>query len=124
MGRSPHAIVVADDVAAIRDLVRATLEPEGFVVVGEAADGAEAVARVVELQPDAVLLDLNMPGRDGLQAITEIRACAPAVKICVLTGLAEGVIADKAYELGAHAFVEKGSSLDELADVLRGLLDP
>jgi CheY-like chemotaxis protein len=116
------SVVVADDVEAIRALVRATLETEGFAVVAEAGDGHEAVERVRELQPHLVLLDLNMPRFDGLQAITEIRAVSPATKICVLSGLAEEIVADKAYELGAHAFVEKGSALDELPTVLRGLL--
>lgn len=121
MGDAPRVLVV-DDVDAIRQLLRAALEPEGFNVVGEASDGLEAVERVRELQPHLVLLDLNMPRHDGLQAIGEIRLAAPDAKICVMTGLGYEVVADKAYELGAHAFVEKGSALDELPGVLRRLL--
>lgn len=122
MGEGPPAVVIVDDVAAIRQLVRATLEPEGFRVVGEAADGRVAIELVLELRPHIVLLDLNMPGFDGLQAIAEIRRGAPEVKICVLTGLAEEAVGGTAYALGAHAFLEKGSDLEVLPGVLRGLL--
>lgn len=118
----PPTVLVVDDVEAIRVLVRTTLEPE-FVVVGEASDGAQAVLRAEELQPDVVLLDLNMPRHDGLEAISEIRARCPGTRVVVLSGLAPEVIADKALELGADRFVDKSAPLEELRDVLLDALE-
>jgi CheY-like chemotaxis protein len=119
--RGAPRVLVVDDVEAIRALVRAALEP-AFEVVGEAGDGAEAVQRARELQPSLVLLDLNMPRHDGLEAIRDIRRDAPNATICVLTGLAEELVAAKAYELGAHGFVEKSSPLHKLPAILWDLL--
>jgi len=72
----PIRVVIADDHAVVREGLRLILEASpGFVVVGEAADGAEAVHLVEEAQPDVVLMDLRMPGMDGLEAIGHIQEC-------------------------------------------------
>jgi CheY-like chemotaxis protein len=114
----PGTVVIADDTEALRTLVKRELEPE-FEIVGEAVDGAAVVGIVGEAKPDFVLLDLNMPRRDGLQAIPDIRAASPDTTIVVLTGLAPELIADKCEELGAHVFFEKSTPLQELPGTLR-----
>lgn len=120
--RSPRpSLVIADDVPAIRTLLRHTLE-ESFDVLGEAADGEEAVELAVALRPDVLLLDLNMPGQDGLQAIRAVRERAPRTRIVVLTGLEPAVVEHQARELGAIEFLEKTAPLDDVHDRLRALV--
>ena len=78
-------ILIVDDHPLTRDALAALLSQQGFDVVGEAADGEEAVTAVRGLQPDLVLLDLTMPGMDGLTALPMIREEAPACEVVVLT---------------------------------------
>jgi len=113
----PLRVVLADDVEAMRVLLRTALEPE-CTIVGEAADGAEAITLCQRHTPDAVLVDLNMPHVDGLEAIRAIRAESPDTTIIVLSGLPGDVIADKALALGAHRYIDKAAPLHELRETL------
>ena len=117
----PPTVLVVDDVESIRILVRTALEPE-FHVIGEAANGDDAARTAEALQPDLVVLDLNMPRHDGLEALAPIRLACPGARIVVLSGLPPEVIADKAIELGADRFVDKSAPLAELQGVLRDVL--
>ncbi|HEX2118275.1 MAG TPA: ATP-binding protein [Acidimicrobiales bacterium] len=101
-------VLVADDTATVRLLLRRTLEAsKAFEVVGEAADGAQAVDLAESLQPDMVLLDLSMPVLGGLEAIPRIRRCAPDARVVVLSAFAPGGMEAQAVEVGATAFIEK-----------------
>jgi len=111
----PLRVVIADDVAELRELVRIKLELEpGCEVVGEAANGVEAVAVAAATQPDCILLDLAMPIMDGLQAIPEVRRVAPHARIAVLTGFDGNTVADTAAELGADLYLNKATALVDL----------
>ena len=115
-------LVLADDSTEVRLALRAFLETlSGIDVVGEAADGAEAIRVVTEHRPDGLLLDLAMPVLDGLQALQRIRRVSPNTKVIVLSGYGREQVAEQALELGAVAFVEKGGSLRELARLLQDL---
>lgn len=114
-------IVIADDVADIRDLLKVCLIGSEFDVVGEAGDGAEAIRMVTQEEPQAIVLDLSMPVMDGLQAIPEIRRASPGTKILVLSGFSNEVMEHRALSLGADAYLEKGTGLEEVAPVLRTL---
>ena len=104
-------VVVADDVEDVRVLLRMNLEIDGrFEIVGEAQDGVEAVQVVRELQPDAVILDLMMPRKNGIEAIPEILQSAPNTKILVLTAHDERRRV-KAEAAGAHEYQFKGQDL-------------
>ena len=85
IGERPR-IVIADDHEPTRVLLRTLIELEGMQVVGEAEDGREAVALVLEHDPDLVLLDVNMPGLDGLGAAEVIRASRPRIQLLLHTG--------------------------------------
>lgn len=125
-GEGALRVVIADDVLEIRQLLRRVLSRRGgFSVVGEAADGQDAIDLTATLQPDAVLLDLAMPTVDGLAAIPHIRRVSPATKICVLTGYPATDAGERAAELGAHAYLEKGQATSHIVDVLHRLcLEP
>jgi len=111
----PIRVLVADDTATVRLLLRRTLESsKAFEVVGEAADGAEAVHLAATLQPDMVLLDLSMPVLGGMEAIPRIRSCAPEARVVVLSGFPPEQMGFHAVEVGAAAFLAKQQRPDEL----------
>jgi DNA-binding NarL/FixJ family response regulator len=101
-------LLIVDDDASMRDLLRLTFElhPE-FEVLGEAANGSEAVAAAETHKPDAVILDVMMPGIDGLEALPRILAVAPQTKIIVFSAYATVPIVQQALEAGASLVLEK-----------------
>lgn len=113
-------IVIADDTPDIRRLLRWSIEPDArFEVVGEAANGAEALDLVSAHQVDAILLDLAMPVMDGLQAIPRIKLASPDTRIVVLSGFDEDAMAGEAISRGADAYLEKGVAMSRIASVLQ-----
>ena len=112
-------ILIADDHPIVRDALRTLINTEpGMELVGEAADGAEAVARARELKPDVILMDLVMPVKDGIQAITEIKERDPAVSILVLTSFSEENKVFPAIRAGALGYLLKDSSPQELLQAI------
>ncbi len=119
----PIRVLLCDDTRDIRLLLSLALElAGGFDVVGEAADGSEAIAQATAHQPDVVLLDLAMPVLDGLQALPQIRACAPDCLVVVLSGFGADAMGEEAVRLGAATYVQKGVNPTELAEQLRALV--
>lgn len=115
----PCRVVIADDTPDIRMLLRWSLEPdERFEIVGEAANGAEALALLSDNEVDAILLDLAMPVMDGLQAIPQIKSHSPDTRIVVLSGFDQESMADEALSRGADVYLEKGVAVSEVAAVL------
>jgi len=112
-------IVVADDHHFFRDGLRGMLEAGGMVVVGEASDGDEAVALVCELAPDAVVLDLNMPGSSGLDALRGIARRCPEVQAVVLTVSDSSADVLAALAIGACGYLLKDTRADQLAASIR-----
>ena len=115
-------VLLADDTPDIRKLLRVNLELDGrFEIVGEAADGAEAVALTRFLRPDAVVLDLAMPVMDGLQAAPLIRQCSPESRILALSGFDHTRMEARAREQGADGYLEKGTAFGLIAETLADL---
>lgn len=115
-------ILVVEDNEDLRVFLRRKLDMVAdFDVVGEGADGEEAIARAEELKPDVVMLDLAMPRMDGLTALPLILQAAPAAKVVVLSGFDESTMADRALAAGAHAYLEKGPGM-HLEQVVRHVL--
>lgn len=122
MTASACRVVIADDTPDIRMLLRWSLEPdERFEIVGEAANGAEAVSLLSEIDVDAILLDLAMPVMDGLQAIPQIKMKSPRTRILVLSGFDQESMAGEALARGADAYLEKGVAVSEVAAALAEL---
>jgi DNA-binding NarL/FixJ family response regulator len=113
--------LVVDDHPLTRSALVDLLEQHSFAVVGEAADGIEAVERAREVQPDLVLLDLTMPGGGGLEALPNVRAAAPACEVVVLTasGTEENLLA--AIRAGAAGYLLKTEPPDRIAEFLEGV---
>ena len=113
-------ILIADDHAIVREGLRALIDTErGMELVGEAADGVEAVLRARSLQPDVILLDLVMPRKDGIEAIGEIKQENPEARILVLTSFAEDDKVFPAIKAGALGYLLKDSSPQELLQAIR-----
>jgi DNA-binding NarL/FixJ family response regulator len=114
-------ILIVDDHPLTRDALSALLSQQGFDVIGEAADGEEAVTAVRGLQPDLVLLDLTMPGMDGLTALPKIREEAPACEVVVLTASDSEENLLGAIRAGASGYLLKTESPEQIATFLRGV---
>jgi PAS domain S-box-containing protein len=116
------SVVLVDDSADVRRLVRRTLEASGlFEVVAECADGEEAISLAYRHQPDLMLLDTSMPKMDGLEALPAVRALSPDTAVVMFTGFEDVQLAARARELGAAAFVEKSTPLEQVPVRLAGL---
>lgn len=113
-------ILIADDHAVVREGLRALIGTEpGMQLVGEAADGLEAVQQARSQKPDVVLLDLVMPRMDGIEAIDRIRDEDPAARILVLTSFAEDEKVFSAVKAGALGYLLKDASPQELLQAIR-----
>jgi DNA-binding NarL/FixJ family response regulator len=113
-------ILVVDDHPVVRDGLALVLgtQPD-FEVVGEASDGAQAVAKACELKPDVILLDLEMPGVDGLSALHQFRQKAPEVRVIVFTAFDTDERIIKAVQAGAKGYLLKGAPRAELFEAVR-----
>ena len=123
--RTSHArdtsvgVLICDDNDAMRMLLGIVVETsQNLCVVGEAADGDEAVAEARRHQPDVILLDLAMPNRSGLEALPELRTVAPDATIIVLSGFAAATVADQVLALGAARYLEKGTHPDAIVTAI------
>ena len=114
-------VLVVDDHPLTRDALAALLRAHGFDVAGTAADGEEAIAAAAELQPDLVLLDLSMPGLDGLSALPRLREAAPDCEVVVLTasGTEENLLG--AIRAGAAGYLLKTEPPERIASFLSGI---
>src|SRR5881394_1243980 len=115
-------ILVIDDEAAIRDSLRMTLEYEGYEFIG-AATGQEGLALAERESPDLVLLDVKMPGMDGLEVLDRLRSMNDGIPIVVISGHATVPTAVEATKKGAFDFIEKPFASDRVLVSLRNALD-
>jgi two-component system response regulator NreC len=115
-------ILLADDHAMVRTGLRLVLERQGdMTVVGEAQDGAEAVEMAVRLLPAVVILDIGLPGVDGLDALERIKARAPQVRALMLTGIDNQEYVHRALRSGASGFLLKQGSSGALVRAVRAV---
>jgi DNA-binding NarL/FixJ family response regulator len=116
-------VLIVDDHPLTREALASLLTQHGFEIAGQANDGAEAIELAAELAPNLVLLDLTMPGMDGLTALARIREAAPACEVVVLTasGTEENLLA--AIRAGAAGYLLKSEPPERIASFLRGVAD-
>jgi DNA-binding NarL/FixJ family response regulator len=115
-------VVIADDVAMLRSVVRLVLEEHGFSVVGEAQSGPEAVELALVHRPDLCVLDVQMPEGDGLTALVAITDALPETRCVMLSASGSDDHLLTALRGGAVGFLSKGTDLDRLAQTLKGVL--
>jgi NarL family two-component system response regulator LiaR len=109
------SVLIVDDHAVVRQGLRAFLESEGDIeVIGEASDGAEAVHKVQEFLPDVVLMDLVMPGMDGITAIRRLREVSPTTPVLVLTSFSENEKVFPSIKAGAMGYLLKDVPAEDL----------
>jgi DNA-binding NarL/FixJ family response regulator len=112
----PARILVVDDNAAARSAIRSLLHLNSFQVCGEARDGEEAIAKVGELKPDIVLLDINLPGMNGLRAASQIRKAYPTKIVFLTVHKIPGTVQNA--QGWSDAFVSKSNAATELIPTL------
>jgi DNA-binding NarL/FixJ family response regulator len=119
---SPIRVLVVDDHPVLREGVASILEDRtDMIMVGEARDGAEAIAQFRELTPDVTLMDLQMPGMGGIEAIKAIRNEYPSARILVLTTYEGDVQAVRALRAGATGYLLKASLRTEMVDAIQNV---
>jgi DNA-binding NarL/FixJ family response regulator len=114
-------ILLVDDHPLTRSALAGLLQQHGFEIAGEAADGEEAIARAIELQPELILLDLSMPGLDGLAALPRLREAAPSCEVVVLTASGEEANLLSAIRGGAAGYLLKSEPPARIVEFLRGV---
>jgi len=118
-----HSVLVADDHAVVREGLKRVLESEADLrVCGEAADGREVLARMEQLRPDCVILDISMPRLGGLETLERIRRKHPRTRVVLLSVHGDPPFIQSAVALGAHAYVLKNASASEVVAAVRAVL--
>lgn len=113
-------ILIVDDQKNVRQSLTTILGLiDGFKIVGEAADGEEAIRLAAQLDPDIVLMDMSMSELDGTAATRSIKEQSPEVGVLMLTMHGSHTARQRAFEAGADCFVEKGIAMQDLADSIR-----
>ncbi len=116
----PIRLVIVDDQAMLRGALAALLDLEAdLTVVGVAGDGDEAVRVVSDAAPDVCLMDIQMPGMDGIAATQAVRAASPATRVLIVTTFARPGYLRSALDAGASGFVVKDAPAEQLADAVR-----
>ncbi len=115
-------VLIADDHHLVRTSIAHLLNAEEDIgVVGEAANGEDAIAETRRLAPDVVLMDIRMPGIGGLEATRKITRTTPDTRVLVLTAWLEETFAQRLLEAGAFGFLSKGCQHEEMVDAIRGV---
>ncbi|MEU5220514.1 response regulator transcription factor [Streptomyces sp. NPDC020807] len=122
MADKPIRVLLVDDHQVVRRGLRTFLEVQDDIeVVGEAADGAEGVALAEELRPDVVLMDVKMPGMDGVEALKRLRELANPARVLIVTSFTEQRTVVPALRAGASGYVYKDIDPDALAGAIRSV---
>jgi DNA-binding NarL/FixJ family response regulator len=117
-------ILIADDHGLVRRGARAVLSSQrGWRVVGEAANGREAVQKAIELKPDVAVVDIGMPELDGVAAVSRIREAVPGTKVLVLTMHESDQMVQRALDAGAHGYILKSDLTDSLPKAVKAVAE-
>jgi two-component system, chemotaxis family, chemotaxis protein CheY len=116
-------VLIVDDLAFIKIVLRDIIEKSGFRVVGEASNGEQAIAMYQDTRPDVVLMDITMPGMDGLTALKKIREIDPAARVIICSALGQQRLIVQAIQLGAKDFIVKPFQPPRVLAALKKALD-
>ncbi len=115
-------ILMADDAAFMRKVIKDTLSKNGFTDLHEAVDGADAVAKYDEVQPDLVILDITMPNMDGLEALKTIKSKNPAANVIMCSAMGQEAMVMDAIKSGAKDFIVKPFKPDRIMKTVTAIL--
>ena len=116
-------ILIVDDLDFIKIVLRDILEKSGFRVAGEASNGDDAIRIYQDTKPDAVLMDITMPGMDGLTALKKIKEIDPAARIIICSALGQQRLIVQAIQLGAKDFIVKPFQPQRVISALKKALN-
>lgn len=117
-----NKVLVVDDAAFMRMMIKDILRKGGYEVVGEAEDGAKAIEKYKELNPDLVTMDITMPEMDGISAVKEIRKVDPEALIIMCSAMGQQAMVIDAIQAGARDFVVKPFQPDRVLEAVRKVL--
>ena len=115
-------ILVVDDAAFMRMMLKDIITKAGYEVVGEAADGVEALAKYNELKPDLVTLDITMPNKDGIAALKDIKAADPSALCVMCSAMGQQSMVIEAIQSGAKDFIVKPFQADRVIESIKKVL--
>ncbi|MDF2945987.1 MAG: response regulator [Bacillales bacterium] len=113
-----HKILIVDDAAFMRMMIKDILTKNGYDVVGEAADGAQAVEMYKEHSPDLVTLDITMPEMDGITALKQIRSMNPNAKVIMCSAMGQQAMVIDAIQAGAKDFIVKPFQAERVLEAI------
>ncbi len=117
-----NRILIVDDAAFMRMMIKDILTKNGFEVVGEAGDGAEAVEKFKELKPDLVTMDITMPEMDGITSLKKIKEIDPDAKIIMCSAMGQQAMVIDAIQAGAKDFIVKPFQADRVLEAIKKTL--
>lgn len=115
-------ILVVDDAAFMRMMIKDVLTKNGFEVVGEAENGAKAVENYKELDPELIIMDITMPEMDGIQAVKEVKKLNPDAKIIMCSAMGQQAMVIEAIQAGAKDFIVKPFQADRVVEAVSKVL--
>lgn len=115
-------VLIVDDAAFMRMMIKEILTKNGFTVVGEASDGAQAVEKYKELGPDLVTMDITMPEMDGITALKEIRKMDSSARIIMCSAMGQQAMVIDAIQAGAKDFIVKPFQADRVIEAIKKTL--
>lgn len=118
-----HNILIVDDAAFMRMMIKDILTKNGFEVVGEAQDGSEAVEKYKELSPDLVTMDITMPEMDGITALKKIKGDNPSAKIIMCSAMGQQAMVIDAIQAGAKDFIVKPFQAERVIEAIQKALN-
>src|SRR5690625_1404843 len=118
-----HKVLIVDDAAFMRMMIKDILDKNGFEVVGEAQDGQQAVEKYNELKPDLVTMDITMPEKDGITDLKEIRETHPDATLIMCSAMGQQSMVIDAMQAGARDFIVKPFQADRVIEAITKALD-
>jgi two-component system chemotaxis response regulator CheY len=115
-------VLIVDDAAFMRMMIKDIMTKNGYEVVGEAANGAEAVAKYKELKPDVVTMDITMPEVDGIQALRQIKSMDSNAKVLMCSAMGQQSMVIEAIQAGARDFIVKPFQAERVIEALQKAL--
>jgi len=117
-----NRILIVDDAAFMRMMIRDILTKNGYDVCGEANDGAQAIEKYKELKPDLITMDITMPEMDGIQALKEIKKIEPSAKVIMCSAMGQQAMVIDAIQAGAKDFIVKPFQADRVIEAIKKTL--